>query len=71
MKTNNRKIFLYISILIGLLIALSPVIVTGSWYSTTYVIGNLLIAEFIVRTLVIAIGLIVIANGAKHYFFSE
>jgi uncharacterized membrane protein len=68
MKTNNGTTFLFISILIGLLIALSPVIVTGSWYNTNIVMGNLLIAEFIVRTLVIVIGLIVIYNGVKHFF---
>ncbi|MBU5441108.1 hypothetical protein KQI79_03550 [Paenibacillus sp. MSJ-34] len=60
--------FLSISIIIGLIIALSPVIVTGSWYNTTTVMGNLLVAEFVIRTLAIVIGLSIIYNGVKHYF---
>ncbi|MCM3630413.1 hypothetical protein M3194_24065 [Paenibacillus glycanilyticus] len=64
----NQSVFLLCSLIIGILIALSPVIVTGNWYDTTHVMGDLLVAEFILRTLAIVIGLLVIFSGLKNYF---
>lgn len=71
MKDINKVSFLLICVLLGLLIALSPVIVTGAWYNTSKVMGDLLVAEFIIRTLAIVSGLIVIYNGFRHFFISN
>ncbi|RED51179.1 hypothetical protein DFP95_14412 [Cohnella lupini] len=67
MSKNRGVVVLVSSILLGLLIMLSPNMITGSSYDAIHVIGNLLVAEFIVRTTVIVIGLIVIYDGIKHY----
>ncbi|NBD24140.1 hypothetical protein [Paenibacillus glycinis] len=68
MRTNQPALFLLCSLFIGVLIALSPVLVTGHWYNVNKTMGNLLIAEFIVRTLAIVFGLLVIFGGVKHFF---
>jgi hypothetical protein len=62
MKTNKSS-FLICSLIIGVFIAISPVVVTGHWYDITFVMGNLLVAEFIVRTIAIVVGLLVILVG--------
>lgn len=64
---EKKYIFLISSILIGLLIAFSPVIVTGSWYDIIHVMGDLLVAEFIIRTLAIITGLLTVYNGVVHF----
>lgn len=66
-KKKKKYIFLISSILIGLLIAFSPVIVTGSWYDIIHVMGDLLVAEFIIRTLAIITGLLTVYNGVVHF----
>ncbi|TVY00530.1 hypothetical protein FPZ45_10915 [Cohnella terricola] len=66
---NNRIVVLISSFILGLLIMFSPNIITGSSYDTTHVMGGLLTAEFVVRTIVIVIGLIVIYDGIKNYFY--
>ncbi|MBO7749042.1 hypothetical protein I8J29_33265 [Paenibacillus sp. MWE-103] len=68
---SNKFAILVCSLVIGVFIALSPVIVTGHWYDITHVIGNLLVAEFIVRTIAIVIGLLVIFSGIKRFFLSR
>lgn len=70
-KTGESIAFTAFSIFIGLLIALAPVIVTGHWYHTSMAMGNLLVAEFIVRTLAVVIGLLVIYNGIKQCIRAE
>lgn len=47
---------------------LSPIIITGHQYDVSRVMGTLLVAEFIVRTLVMVIGLIIIYDGIKRFF---
>lgn len=61
---NNKKIELLLSLLIGILIISAPIIITGHLYNVSKVIGSLLVADFVVRTLSLVIGLIVI----KTYF---
>lgn len=69
MKRNGQDyLFLLSTIIIGILICLSPNIVTGSPYDTSKVMGNLLVAEFTVRVLAIAIGLIIVYDGIKSFF---
>lgn len=68
MKTSDRILFLLATIVIGLLIALSPNIITGSTYDINHIMGGLLIAEFIVRTMALVIGLITIYTGFKYFF---
>jgi hypothetical protein len=64
----GRSGVLISSILIGILIMLSPIIITGHQYDVSRVMGTLLVAEFIVRTLVMVIGLIIIYDGIKRFF---
>lgn len=64
----KRSGVLISSILIGILIMFSPVIIIGHQYNVSRVMGNLLIADFIVRTLVVVVGLIIIYDGIRRYF---
>lgn len=63
----NPKTILVINIIIGVIIALSPIIITGRMYNETNTLGTLLITEFIIRTLSLIIGLLVIYNSIKNY----
>ncbi|MBP3039714.1 hypothetical protein J9303_09465 [Bacillaceae bacterium Marseille-Q3522] len=57
-----------IGLVAGILITLSPVMITGEFYSTTSgLMGNLLVADFVMRTLALIIGLAVIYDAAKNY----
>ncbi len=69
MYKNNK--FLLASILLGLLIMFSPVIITRQGYDVSSILGNLLIVELIVRTLALIIGLIVVYDGVKNFFKKE
>jgi hypothetical protein len=71
MKRNGRLTILLSSILIGLLIMLSPIFITGYTYNTSRVMGSLLTGEFIVRTVALIIGLIIIYDGVKIFFKTE
>jgi|HigsolmetaAR202D_1030399.scaffolds.fasta_scaffold137295_1 hypothetical protein len=68
MNQNKKALFLVIGIILGLFIALSPVIVTGHWYNVSKVMGNLLVADFSLRTISIIIGIIVIYLAVRRYF---
>ncbi|MDU5946111.1 MAG: hypothetical protein E7L01_07505 [Paenibacillus macerans] len=59
---------LFISVVIGVLIMLSPIFITGSLYNDNEVMGGLLSAELVVRTLSLVIGLIVIYDGFKSFY---
>nr|WP_241484400.1 hypothetical protein [Bacillus clarus] len=63
----NPKIILIIQILIGLIIIIAPIIITGSMYDVTKSMGDLLVAEFVIRTLSLVTGLLVISNSLKGY----
>ena len=47
---------------------LSPIFITGSLYNDNEVMGGLLSAELVVRTLSLVIGLIVIYDGFKSFY---
>lgn len=55
------------SIIIGILIALTPTIIVGGTYATTNAMGCLLVSEFLIRNIAIIIGLLVIYDGVKNY----
>ncbi|CAH1059394.1 hypothetical protein CA600_17190 [Paenibacillus sp. VTT E-133280] len=66
MDKNNNKLLLS-SIVIGLLIMFSPIILTGYTYSTDSILGPLLYFEFTIRSLALIIGLLVIYDGVKNF----
>lgn len=69
METKGKKILVLIgSIIIGILIMFSPVFITGSYYDINKVMGSLLTAELVVRTLAVVVGLIIIYDGIKNLF---
>ncbi len=68
MNKMDKSMILIGSIIIGFLCMLSPIIITGTVYDTNRVMGSLLTAEFVVRTLAIIIGLIIIYDGVKSHF---
>ncbi|UYX55524.1 hypothetical protein M3Y14_29965 [Bacillus thuringiensis] len=63
----RKSIHLFLQVLIGITITIAPIIITGSMYDITKTMGNLLVAELIVRTLSIIIGLLVISKALHHY----
>ncbi|WML42047.1 hypothetical protein RCG19_10710 [Neobacillus sp. OS1-2] len=65
---NPKKILLIINLIVGILITVAPIIITGHVYDVTHVIGNLLVGEFVIRTVSLIIGLIIINEGIKTYF---
>lgn len=63
----NQKTILVINIIIGILITLSPTIITGHMYDEVHTIGPLLVADFTMRTISLIIGLLVIYGSIKNY----
>lgn len=68
MNNKNPKVLLIINLILGILIAVSPIIITGRLYDETQVMGNLLVGELVIRTVSLIIGLIIINEGIKTYF---
>lgn len=66
MKTNSI-IKLIFKLLIGVLIILAPVIITGHWYNESKIMEALLVSDFVMRTLSFIIGLLVIYDSIKSY----
>jgi ABC-type arginine/histidine transport system permease subunit len=64
----GKVILLLSSVVIGVLIMLSPVFITGHTYNTTNFMGSLLTAEFVIRSVSLIIGLVVIYDGVKSFF---
>lgn len=62
---DNINIYLIIKIVLGILIMLAPVIITGRFYNETSIIGPLLISEYLMRTSSFIIGLLVIYDSIK------
>lgn len=61
----NKK--LWASLVIGVIIILVPVLITGQWYNPGRIVDPIMIsAEFIGRTLAGIIGLLVIYHGITH-----
>ncbi|GEQ32637.1 hypothetical protein [Marinilactibacillus psychrotolerans] len=72
MKKGASDIFyLVIGFSIGILILISPVIITGTWYDIESTLGGLLIAEFLMRTSALIIGLLVIYDTVKSFYLKK
>ncbi|KXY31520.1 hypothetical protein AT269_02190 [Bacillus cereus] len=52
---------------IGIGIIITPIIITGLMYDGSTAMGNLLVAEFIMRILSLIIGLLVISKALHRY----
>ncbi|WP_089172378.1 hypothetical protein [Bacillus cereus] len=63
----QAKYILFIQILIGIMIIFAPNIITGQIYDVSKVMGDLLVAEIIIRTLSLIIGLVVISKAFEKY----
>ncbi len=46
---------------------IAPILITGTMYDVTKTMGDLLIAELIIRTLSLIIGLLVISKALYRY----
>ncbi|ANE84345.1 MULTISPECIES: hypothetical protein [Bacillus] len=63
----NKNINLLLQIIIGIIIMIAPILLTGSIYDVTKSFGELLVAELIIRTLSLIIGLLVISTALHRY----
>ncbi|AFU11614.1 hypothetical protein bcere0017_8120 [Bacillus cereus Rock1-3] len=58
---------LLLQIVIGIIIMIAPILITGTMYDVTKTMGDLLVAELIIRTLSLIIGLLVISKALHRY----
>ncbi len=58
---------LLLQIIIGIIIIIAPILITGTMYDVTKTMGDLLVAELIIRTLSLIIGLLVISKALHRY----
>ncbi|QWH16430.1 hypothetical protein EXW62_04740 [Bacillus mycoides] len=63
----NKNINLLLQIVIGITIMITPIIITGLMYDGSTAMGNLLVAEFIMKTLSLIIGLLVVSKALHRY----
>ncbi|PFT54923.1 hypothetical protein COK67_27985 [Bacillus cereus] len=63
----NKNINLLLQIIIGIIIMIVPILITGSIYDVTKSFGELLVAELIIRTLSLIIGFLVISTALHRY----
>ncbi|PFW06754.1 hypothetical protein [Bacillus cereus] len=63
----NKNINLLLQIIIGIIIMIAPILIIGSIYDVTKSFGELLVAELIIRTLSLIIGLLVISTALHRY----
>ncbi|MEC0037408.1 MULTISPECIES: hypothetical protein [Bacillus] len=63
----NKNINLLLQIIIGIIIMIAPILITGSIYDVTKSFGELLVAELIIRILSLIIGLLVISTALHRY----
>ncbi|CAM4048647.1 hypothetical protein BAQ48_00625 [Bacillus luti] len=63
----NKNMNLLLQIVIGIIIMIAPIIITGLMYDGSTAMGNLLVAEFIMRILSLIIGLLVISKALYRY----
>ncbi|GAB6448710.1 hypothetical protein bcgnr5390_51850 [Bacillus luti] len=63
----NKNMNLLLQIVIGIIIMIAPVLITGTMYDVTKTMGDLLVAEFIIRTISLIIGLLVISKALYRY----
>lgn len=70
-KGASDILYIVIGFSIGILILISPVIITGTWYDIESTLGGLLIAEFLMRTSALIIGLLVIYDTVKSFYLKK
>ncbi|MFA2567475.1 hypothetical protein [Bacillus wiedmannii] len=63
----SKNVNLLLQIGIGIIIMIAPIIITGTMYDVTKTMGDLLVAELIIRTLSLIIGLLVISKALHRY----
>ncbi|MGH1299425.1 hypothetical protein [Bacillus pretiosus] len=63
----SKNVNLLLQIVIGIIIMIAPILITGLMYDGSTAMGNLLIAEFIMRILSLIIGLLVISKALHLY----
>lgn len=67
-KGTSKILLLFVNIVIGLLIIVTPIIITGHLYNTSELMGGLLVSDFTMRSISFIVGLVVINNGFNKYF---
>ncbi|MGZ7147319.1 hypothetical protein [Bacillus sp. BC08] len=63
----SKNMNLLLQIVIGIIIMIAPILITGTMYDVTKTMGDLLVAELIIRTLSLIIGLLVISKALHRY----
>ncbi|RKF44143.1 hypothetical protein BCY92_19625 [Bacillus wiedmannii] len=63
----SKNVNLLLQIVIGIIIIIAPILITGTMYDVTKTMGDLLVAELIIRTLSLIIGLLVISKALHRY----
>ena len=63
----SKNVNLLLQIVIGIIIMIAPILITGTMYDVTKTMGELLVAELIIRTLSLIIGLLVISKALHRY----
>ncbi|MEC3226097.1 hypothetical protein P9027_29710 [Bacillus thuringiensis] len=63
----KSKYILLFQIIIGIIIAIAPIVINGVAYDFSESMGDLLVAEFIMRTISLIIGMLVISKSLKDY----
>ncbi|MED3024542.1 MULTISPECIES: hypothetical protein [Bacillus cereus group] len=63
----SKNVNLLLQIIIGIIIIIAPILITGTMYDVTKTMGDLLVAELIIRTLSLIIGLLVISKALHRY----
>ncbi|HDR6315122.1 TPA: hypothetical protein QCU53_001843 [Bacillus thuringiensis] len=63
----NKNVNLLLQIVIGIIIMIAPILITGTMYDVTKTMGDLLVAELIIRTISLIIGLLVISKALHRY----
>ncbi|MEI5911641.1 hypothetical protein ACS2QU_01110 [Bacillus cereus group sp. Bce005] len=63
----SKNVNLLLQIVIGIIIMITPILITGTMYDVMKTMGDLLVAELIIRTLSLIIGLLVISKALYRY----
>ncbi|PDY84976.1 hypothetical protein [Bacillus toyonensis] len=63
----SKNVNLLLQIVIGITIMIAPILITRTMYDVTKTMGDLLVAELIIRTLSLIIGLLVISKALHRY----
>ncbi|KLA32190.1 hypothetical protein [Bacillus cereus] len=63
----SKNVNLLLQIVIGIITMIAPILITGTMYDVTKTMGDLLVAELIIRTLSLIIGLLVISKALHRY----